>query len=160
MKLSVGQRIWVFLACGFGAGYFTRFPGTFASILICPLIWVFASFLGEQPYLWAGIFLCLFGILVCQLATQYLGQKDPKQIVWDEFAGMWLAMVYIPMTLTNLALAFCLFRLLDISKPPPISTAEKRFSGGVGVMLDDIIAGIGANLILRLVLLVAEYLGL
>jgi phosphatidylglycerophosphatase A len=70
------------------------------------------------------------------------GVKDPGYIVWDEFIGMWIALLLLPKSLLAYALAFALFRLFDIVKKGPVGWADKRFSGGFGVMFDDVLAGL------------------
>ena len=81
-----------------------------------------------------------------------LKQKDPGCIVIDEIAGMAVTFVGLPFNLTTALIGFIIFRILDISKPFPIRTLDKRVSGGVGIVIDDVVAGIFANLLLRLIM--------
>jgi len=80
-----------------------------------------------------------------------LGGEDHKAIVWDEFAGAWIAIAFVPYNLLWWLAAFVLFRIFDIAKPWPVGWADKRVHGGLGIMLDDIIAGLMAALLLFLV---------
>ena len=82
-------------------------------------------------------------------AEKMLGKKDPGCIVIDEIAGMAVTLLAIPFTLQNAIAGFLLFRFFDVLKPPPIRTIDKKVHGGVGIVLDDVIAGVFANLVLR-----------
>ena len=101
------------------------------------------------------------GITICGTAAKTLTSSDPEQghpqqdhpaIVWDEIAGMMLTMVFIPVHAVTLAVGFVLFRFFDIWKPWPISYLDRQLHGGLGIMLDDIVAAIFANSILRMLL--------
>ena len=92
-----------------------------------------------------------FAILTATAAEQILGQKDPGRIVIDEIAGMMVTLIGLPFTSISVPAAFFLFRALDILKPFPIRFLERRLPGGFGVVLDDVLAGIYGNLLLRLV---------
>jgi phosphatidylglycerophosphatase A len=94
----------------------------------------------------------LFSVYVAGKASQILGNEDPKEVVIDEFAGFFITMSGIGISFFSLFCGFLLFRFFDILKPWPIKKAEKTFKGGSGIVFDDIIAGIFANLILRLIL--------
>ena len=91
----------------------------------------------------------LFGIWICERVARQLEIKDPAIIVWDEFAGMWVAMLFLP-SLYWLPVAFALFRLFDVLKPWPVSWADQKLDGGLGIMLDDVIAGILSLMVLQL----------
>ena len=83
----------------------------------------------------------LVGILICALGAKHLKAKDPSAVVWDELAGMWLALVAAPWNPLYWALALALFRLLDIVKPGPVGWCDRRLNGGAGIMMDDLAAG-------------------
>ena len=88
------------------------------------------------------------GIPICNAAANTLAVHDHPGIVWDEIAGMMLVMIFVPISLTTLALGFLLFRVFDILKPWPIRAVDRRVGGGLGIMLDDLIAAIFAGVIL------------
>lgn len=128
------------LAFGFGSGLAKWMPGTFGSAAAIPFVLLFALF----P-LWLFIALtlisCIAGIWICQQAANDLNTHDHPAIVWDEFAGMFITFIAVPISWQNLLLGFVLFRIFDIIKPWPIRWADSKVSGGLGIMLDDILAG-------------------
>ena len=128
-----------FLAFGFGSGLSRYAPGTIGTLAAIP----FAVLLKGLPAVgfWlilAGLFIA--GIWICDVSSKRIGQHDPGGIVWDEMVAYWLTVAFIPVTWQWWVLAFVLFRFFDIVKPWPIRLAEKKFGGGLGIMLDDIIA--------------------
>jgi phosphatidylglycerophosphatase A len=147
------KKLSVFTATLFGVGYFPIFPGTAASFLTTVLIFVFPSRIQimietDVFCLVIGILLFLISVIVCDEAEKELG-KDNRKIVLDEFWGMIIASLFLPKTLVNIAIAFILFRVFDILKFWPIKLVEK-LPGGLGIMTDDILAGILANVGVRL----------
>lgn len=134
-------------ACGFGAGLVPRAPGT-AGTVLAALLWL-ALF---RPLPWwlqlAFVAASLaFGLWLCSIATRKLaGVHDHQAIVWDEFAGVWLAIWLAPPGWAGFVLAVVLFRVLDIAKPWPVSLADRRVGGGLGIMLDDVLAGLIAGI--------------
>ena len=103
--------------------------------------------MAEQP-VWLQLLVIAVGFELGVRAGNWMiaktGVKDPGYIVWDEFIGQWIALLLLPKTLMAYVLAFVLFRLFDIVKRGPVGWADKRFSGGFGVMVDDAIAGLMA----------------
>lgn len=83
-------------------------------------------------------------------AEQAIGEHDSGEIVIDEIAGMWITLLWIPPTIPNLVIAFLLFRVLDVVKLWPAGDIDRRMPGGAGVVLDDVVSGIYANLLMRL----------
>ena len=149
---------WKIIGSGFGSGYSPFAPGTAGTLVGCILLWVIQCFL---PFYFSGD-RAWIGLLFLILVFFFLGVKsaneleaewghDPSKIVIDEIVGVWIAMLFIPVTLTNLAIAFVLFRIFDIWKPLGIRQMEK-LDGGWGVMMDDVVAGIYALLMLHLIL--------
>ncbi len=138
----------LFLAFGFGAGLAPQGPGTWGSLIALPL----AAFLLPTPavFLLVTLLITLVGIPICGLAAKKLGVHDHGGIVWDEIAGQMIACIplfFLPPSLnlvSGLGLAFVLFRLFDIAKPWPIRYIDKHVHGGVGIMLDDVLAGFAA----------------
>ena len=131
------------LATWFGLGLLTPAPGTWGS-LGAITIWYFAEFLHSSTHVILPIFI-LFSWLVCSLAAQDSDAKDHSAIVIDEVAGMLVALSFVAHELTIYLWAFLLFRLFDIWKPWPVSWADKNVEGGLGILLDDLIAGLLAG---------------
>ena len=138
---TLQKQLTLLLATGFGSGYAPKAPGTVGTMVaVLPLL------LLQQLPLWSyGVIVvasCLVGVLICSKADVYLGSHDNKVIVWDEFCGYWITMFAAPSGWIPIVLGFMLFRFFDIVKPWPVSWADKNIQGGIGVMLDDILAGI------------------
>jgi phosphatidylglycerophosphatase A len=138
---GVLDRLAVLIATVFGVGYAPLAPGTVASL-------VTAVFLGFVPFSRAGLVVFLVVVVVvgtwaAHLAERVIGGKDPGAIVIDEVAGMTLSVVAFPLTPQVLAAGLALFRVFDVLKPPPARESQ-RITGGVGVMIDDLIAGLYA----------------
>ncbi len=142
------------LAFGFGAGLAPKAPGTAGTLMAIPLYLGLSQF--PQPvYLAAVVLVILAGIWICGSASVRLGTHDHPGIVWDEFAGYLVTMIPASGSWISLLAGFILFRLFDIWKPWPIRMADKNITGGAGIMLDDLLAGIpaavGVGLIARFV---------
>ena len=145
------EKAALFLATGCFVGKIPFAPGTFGSLLGIPLCFV----LSKLNFLFAS--LCIIGFIVfaiwtAQRAEKILQKSDPGNIVIDEIAGMTVALIGLPFNLRSVVIGFIIFRAFDIFKPYPIRRMERRLSGGVGVVLDDVVAGIYSNLVLRLML--------
>ncbi|BCB96541.1 phosphatidylglycerophosphatase A [Dissulfurispira thermophila] len=140
------------IATVFFIGYIPFAPGTFGSLAGLIFIWIFKpDFLQQIVILAVGFIL---GIASSQVVEEELGTKDSKQIVIDEFIGYMASIIFLPLTIGYVITAFLLFRFFDILKPPPIRNLERMFSGGIGVMIDDLTAGVITNIILQIVRLV------
>lgn len=137
------------LAFGFGSGLAPKAPGTMGTLAAIPLWWLLAQ-LPLASYLMVVLVSAIIGIYICGAAAKTLGVHDHGGIVWDEFVGFWIAMAALPVTWTSVILGFVLFRLFDILKPWPISWLDKKVSGGFGIMIDDVIAGLAAAGIIAL----------
>lgn len=137
------------LALGFGAGLSRHAPGTVGSLLALLFYVLFLHDFSLSSYIvWIVCTLSL-GVVICDYSGRVLGAKDHPAIVWDEFVGMWVALIGLPLQWQWLLLAFVLFRVLDIFKPPPLGSLE-RLPHGFGVMLDDFVAGLFVALALLL----------
>jgi len=139
------------LALGLGAGLSPRAPGTLGTLLAVPL----AAALQALPlagYLALVAVAFLAGIGLCRRAGAALARADHPAIVWDELVGYLVTMTAAPPGWLALALGFALFRAFDILKPWPIGWVDERLHGGLGVMLDDLLAGIAACVVLHLIL--------
>jgi phosphatidylglycerophosphatase A len=146
------------VATVFGIGYFGTAPGTMMSAIAVPLAIPIAVFGGGMGVLAASIVVTVIGILASADHVRATGREDPSECVIDELAGQWLACAFCLLTFGGLvpgghislpafALAFVLFRLFDIWKPGPVGWADRELSGGIGVMTDDIIAGLMAGVL-------------
>lgn len=133
------------VAFGFGAGLSPKAPGSVGTIVAVLIYLVLPSM---PPIIYAGLVLLsfFFGIWICGKTAEDLGVHDHGGIVWDEFVGYWITMFMAPSGLFWVLLGFVFFRLLDIFKPWPIKWADKELAGGLGIMLDDVLAGIMAAL--------------
>jgi len=137
------------LALGFGSGLAPVAPGTFGT-LVGVLIYLPLSQLPLVWYLAALLVVVLIGIPVCGHTARALGTHDHGSIVWDEIAGMLVTMIGAPAGWPWLVGGFLLFRLFDIWKPWPIRLLDREVGGGLGIMLDDLLAGVYALLVLQL----------
>lgn len=137
------------LAFGFGAGLFPRAPGTVGTLLALP-IWYACSGWSTTAYLALVCLLAAVGVLICHRATQILGVHDHPGIVFDEIVGYLLALAVVPRSFLWLAVSFIVFRFFDIVKPWPIGTLDRRVGGGLGVMLDDLVAGLMTAIVVLL----------
>ena len=136
-----------FVAFGFGSGLSRYAPGTVGTVAAIP----FAFLLKSLPMVWFWLLLGSFflaGIHLCDISSRRLGQHDPGGIVWDEMVAYCLTVAFLPLSWPWWLAAFVLFRFFDIVKPWPIRQLEKRFSGGLGIMLDDIAAAAYSMVIL------------
>ncbi|PKH64073.1 phosphatidylglycerophosphatase A [Psychrobacter sp. 4Dc] len=159
---SMLDRVVYWLGLGLGSGLPRRAPGTWGTvgglIIAIPLL-----SLGFVPFLILTILSCILGVWICGRTAELMQGHDDPHIVWDEWAGIWITLLplsymgiaddnfwqNVPQELSIFAIvfAFILFRFFDIVKPPPIGWADKRVAGGLGIMLDDIIAGIMAAVV-------------
>ena len=135
------------IAFGFGSGLAKKAPGTFGTLAAIPIYMVLIQ-ANSVIYAIVTIVFSLLGIWICEIAANRLGEHDFGGIVWDEIAGFLITMWFVDFTWQNLFLGFVLFRIFDIIKPWPIKWVDQKVSGGFGIMLDDVIAGLFAGLVL------------
>jgi phosphatidylglycerophosphatase A len=131
------------LAFGFGAGLAPVAPGTFGTLAAVPF-YLLASSLPLPAYIGLTLLLFIAGIWLCGRSEKILGIQDHSGIVWDEFVGLFITMTAIPVSLNTVVAGFCLFRLFDVLKPWPICWFDRHVHGGLGIMLDDALAGVFA----------------
>ena len=156
------DRVVYWLGIGLGSGLPRRAPGTWGTvgglIIAIPLL-----SLGFVPFLILTILSCILGVWICGRTAELMQGHDDPHIVWDEWAGIWITLLPLSymgiaddnfwqnvsqeLSIFAIVFAFILFRFFDIVKPPPIGWADKRVAGGLGIMLDDIIAGIMAAVV-------------
>jgi len=129
-----------FIALGFGSGLSPRAPGTAGTLLAWALFPLISAPVSDAVF--AAILASLFvaGVLVAERTGRALGVPDHGAIVWDEMVAIWLVLLFTPPSFVWQAVAVVLFRLFDITKPPPIRWADRRLKGGFGVMFDDLLA--------------------
>lgn len=131
------------LAFGFGSGLATKAPGTMGTLVAIPIYYGLMMF-DDGVYLSALLIVMLAGIWICGKTADDIGVHDHGGIVWDEIAGYLLTMYWATFNWQNVVLGFVLFRLFDIAKPWPISWVDKKVDGGLGIMLDDVLAALMA----------------
>ncbi len=136
------------LATLFGIGRVPSAPGTAASAVALPLAWIIAEFGGRFALLFAAIVAFAVGSWACEIYARSKGNPDPSECVIDELAGQWIVCAFAPLSIPAYILAFILFRVFDILKPWPINITERRVPGGLGIMADDVVAGLMASLII------------
>ncbi|MDX1342839.1 MAG: phosphatidylglycerophosphatase A [Reinekea sp.] len=140
---------WVhFLAFGFGSGAAPKAPGTFGTLAAIP-VFLLLAYLPLWAYLVVLVLAFALGVYLCGQASEDMGVHDHGGIVWDEFVGFWITMIALPVHWAWIIAGFVLFRFFDIIKPWPIGWLDKRVHGGLGIMIDDVIAGIFALAILQ-----------
>ncbi len=161
------QAFFRYIAAGFGAGFAPAAPGTFGSIFGLILLWILHQLVPALfSYTPLGIFLFSLLILVTLLGGIYISNeliatetdKDPKWIVIDEIVGMWISLLLIPFTWYYLLIAFALFRFFDIKKPFHVGWADRELKGGMGIMMDDVIAGAYTNICMHLIVWIGYFL--
>ena len=146
------------LATGFGSGLLPKAPGTFGTLVAIPL-YVMISEFGMATYWVTFMSLFLIGLLICKKASEVLNVHDHPSIVWDEIVGYLITMYSLPQNWTLVIAGFILFRIFDILKPWPIRMIDKTVKGGLGIMLDDVIAGAAANIVLQIGIVILTYFG-
>lgn len=137
---------------GFGSGLSPKAPGTVGTLVAIPL-WLLLQTLDLPLYLAVLVLAFAFGVFCCAYTARAMGVHDHGGIVWDEFVGFWITMIAVPAEPLWILAGFVLFRLFDIAKPWPIKWLDKRVHGGFGIMIDDVVAGVAAALLLQATIL-------
>jgi phosphatidylglycerophosphatase A len=145
-----------FLALGFGLGLAPKAPGTFGTFAALPFIFLTAQY-GIVVQLLTALVISVVGIWLCGKTADEVGVHDHGAIVWDEVAGYYITMIGAVISWQTLLVGFVLFRFFDIAKPGPIRWLDKKVSGGFGIMIDDVLAGIFSLICLQ-ALIKAGYL--
>jgi phosphatidylglycerophosphatase A len=139
------------IATGCYSGYLPIAPGTWGSLVGLLLVFLLHNLsLPVYLALVAGLF--VLGSFAAGEAEKILDTRDPGAVVIDEIVGMLIAMAAVPLTPLTMVLGFILFRIFDILKPFPVNFFDQRFHGGLGIMLDDLMAGIYSLIVLQLIL--------
>jgi len=147
------HRIAATIALFFGVGLLPKMPGTWASLVALPLAWMIQVWGGPLWLAVATAVIFILGVWASSVHAARLGGGDPGEIVVDEIAGQWLTLLVVPPDIGLYVAGFVLFRIFDIVKPWPLGLADRKIKGGIGIMFDDILAGIYAAislLVLRL----------
>lgn len=158
-EITFNDRLIEILATGLYFGKSPKAPGTVGTLWGIPLAWGLVK-TGPFLYMGATVLLAVAGIFIAQHHENRLGVHDSGEIVFDEIVGFLITMVWIPLTWQSLLAGFVLFRILDAAKPPPIKQVDQRIQGGLGVMADDIVAGIIANVLLQIMYMQTSWLGI
>jgi phosphatidylglycerophosphatase A len=149
--MNFKKRLVLFLATGFNSGNIPVAPGTFGSLVALPICYIMSLVSPSVAAVTtAGMF--VFAIWMAGSAEKMLNARDPGCIVIDEIIGMMITLLWLPFTLFSAVAGFILFRVFDILKPFPIRLLDRKLSGGMGIVLDDVLAGIFSHLILRVLL--------
>lgn len=149
---TLSKRVWqdpaYFIAFGFGSGLLPNAPGTWGTVAAIP---VYLLLMNTHWAVYLTITVCAFilGVWVSDKVSNDLGVHDYKGIVWDEVVGYLLTMFLAPKGFKWIFLGFVLFRIFDIWKPQPIGYVDKKVHGGLGIMLDDVLAAIPCWLIIQ-----------
>lgn len=158
------KEVFRLLATGFYSGYAPWAPGTFGTLVAIPIIFIYKYLLwrnllnsGLNEFLCVA-FLCGLAVFVSHKYQKQQGGHDSEEIVIDEIAGFAVSLFLLPFTWPIVIAGFVLFRILDALKPFPISWFDKNVKGGVGVVVDDLVAGAFVNLILRIILSTTPWL--
>lgn len=149
LPMALDEKMIRFLASGGYSGLAPFMPGTLGTLAGLPLACLFSFAPFSIGFLLILSFI-LFAIFIAEQAEKIDGKKDPGWIVVDEIAGVLVTMAAIPFSFKNALLGFLIFRGFDILKPFPVGYLDRNFSGGPGIVLDDVAAGLMANLVLQI----------
>lgn len=155
--MTINKAVVKFFATGCYSGLFPLWPGTAGSI---PPLLIAFYLIGNttMPMIIASVVTLFVSVYFAGAAEEFMGH-DSRKIVIDEWAGMFISLIYVPLTLTGFLAAFFWFRFFDVVKLPPASQAEK-LPGGWGVTMDDVVAGVQANILTHLTLyLIGRFFG-
>ncbi len=144
-------------AFGFGSGLAKKAPGTFGTLAAIPFFLLLQNLSWPLYLSWLVVTFAL-GVFWCDRSSKAMGVHDHGGIVWDEFVGFWITMFMAPAGWLWIVIGFVLFRLFDILKPWPINWLDKKVHGGFGIMIDDVLAGIYALLVLQLIVFSVRFL--
>jgi phosphatidylglycerophosphatase A len=132
------------LSTWFGAGLSPRAPGTVGTLAGLPFVFIFKLLGGDFYHFGFTVFIVFIGWWAAEKYIEMNGGSDPQEVVIDEVAGVSITLLFVPLSWLSFFAGFALFRFFDILKPWPVSWADKKVKGGLGIMLDDILAGLMA----------------
>ena len=138
----------LFFATGLGSGLIPGLPGTYGSLVGLGIVFLLRPFSFFSLELFTGAIIP-FSMIVSHQAAKIFHQADPGKIVIDEIAGLWVTLLFLPRNFSWKAglIAFLLFRVFDIAKPFPIRLLDQKVKGGIGIVADDLLAGVFAGLL-------------
>ncbi len=143
------DKLFMFIATGAYSGYLPKAPGTWGS-LVGVLLWLPMRNLAIAPYAAVVVALFFIGTAAAGAAEKIVDRGDPGLVVIDEIVGQLIALALVPQHPAAVVAAFGLFRFFDILKPFPVGWLDQHIHGGLGIMLDDVVAGLYALIILQL----------
>lgn len=156
--INLLQKILLKLATVFGVGEISKAPGTWGTLAAIPLAYVLISIGSFWQMGWTFV-LILISVISAEAYERFHQTHDSSKIVIDEVVGFLVTMMWVPLTWQAFLVGFILFRFFDILKPFPISWVDKKAKGGVGVVADDLLAGIFSNILLQILLTKTSWLG-
>jgi phosphatidylglycerophosphatase A len=152
------HKFLLLIATFFNIGKSPIAPGTMGTLATIPLWWLLAR-QGPLIYMVVTILLIPLGVIAAEAYVNHTKTPDAQAIVIDEVVGFLITMVWLPLTWQSVVIGFCVFRFLDIVKPPPIRQLDRKIPGGFGVMVDDIAAGVMGSVIMQLLYTQTQWLG-
>ena len=145
------EKVSYYFSTSFGVGNTKFFPGTLASLVTLPFVWLLKEFFSLDFFLIALFFYSLTSYFSIQTCIKSTTNKDPKYIVADEHIGQSISLIFCDQVIIDYLIAFCLFRFFDIVKPFPINLIDNKVKNAFGVILDDVLAGIFVCIIITYV---------
>lgn len=158
MPSAVVQKIAFQFATFLSIGRLPKMPGTWATLATIPIAFGLMH-LGPFAYMGITFLILILGVAACEVVESTSGKHDQGHLVIDEVVGYLITMTWLPITWQSFVFGFVFFRVLDIAKPFPINFLDRRMKGGLGVMLDDVAAGLFANVVLQLIYSKTNWLG-
>jgi len=152
------KRLVESLATGFYFGKIPFMPGTWGTLWGLPLAWLFMQ-AGPLPYMILTLLSVFAASAIAEAHERAANAHDPGEIVIDEVVGYLIAITWLPMTWQSFLAAFVAFRIFDIWKPGPIRMIDRKVKGGLGTVLDDVAAGVAANIVLQIIYARTAWLG-
>tara|TARA_B100000073_G_scaffold37167_1_gene27923 strand:- start:210 stop:662 length:453 start_codon:yes stop_codon:yes gene_type:complete len=136
------KKISYIFSTSFGVGDSKLFPGTLASLITLPIVWLIKDFFSLNFFLIVLLFYSIISYFLIKICIKNVTNKDPKYIVADEHIGQSIALIFCDQNIFDYLFSFILFRFFDIVKPFPINLIDKKVKNAYGVILDDVLAGI------------------
>ena len=141
------EKVSYYFSTSFGVGNTKFFPGTLASLVTLPFVWLLKEFFSLEFFLITLFFYSLTSYFLIKTCIKKTTNKDPKYIVADEHIGQSISLIFCDQVIIDYLIAFCLFRFFDIAKPFPINLVDNKVKNAFGVILDDVLAGVFVCLI-------------
>jgi phosphatidylglycerophosphatase A len=154
---ALKEAFTLLLSSWFGVGRLPLAPGTWGTLGAVPLVLI-VSYFGTVPAVISLAVIIPLAVWTAGISQKLLGIDDPPEVVIDEVAGFFVTVFLLPFSWCSFILGFILFRIFDILKPFPIRMIDKNVKGGIGICLDDILAGVYANICVRIVYLFVKLL--